>query len=262
MRGPPPSYKSLQTRAVKPGRDQRQDMKALEITQASAEDLNLLSYFNIAFVMDDSGSMRGTRWVEMQVTLSLVIRIGAELHPDGIDVFPLNRDGMRGVTCVDQMSRMFVGPPSGDTPLSRTLKSVLTHNDDVKTPLLVIIGMDGEPTDDAGNVNKQEFIDTVSEAVHNETRKTCVAFLCFSLKGQDVGWLSALKKLPNVSVCGPYEKEHKKVLSGDSMSGFTVGDFVIKSCIGAIDSLWDDMCLETGHVSQQPASARCGCTVL
>lgn len=134
-----------------------------------------LSSFDTIFLIDDSGSMRGSRWGEVQSLLASISRICTSHDSDGIDVYFLNskntgrdRDGAMGycnITTPDQVTDLFRKVhPHGVTPIGERLSDILwpyvrefercaglpgntPENCGVK-PVNMIVITDGAPTDD------------------------------------------------------------------------------------------------------------------
>lgn len=147
-----------------------------------------LSSFDTIFLIDDSGSMAGRSWREVQSALASITPVCTEHDADGIDLYFLNHrsgpfsggaapaategkasGGYFNVTDVDTVNHIFTSVrPSGMTPtgtrLNHILKAYMRHYEqgikraggdpddtDVK-PINVIVITDGVPSDDPENV--------------------------------------------------------------------------------------------------------------
>lgn len=116
----------------------------------------------IVLLLDDSGSMQNivrppgsnpftpcnsTRWTELMGDTSAIIDIVTTLNPAGIDIHFMNRTGRYRVTDPTSVSDLFNTPPSGGTPMIRSLMTLYEiYMNETKNVLIVLI-TDGEPTD-------------------------------------------------------------------------------------------------------------------
>ncbi|KAG6360211.1 hypothetical protein INS49_011267 [Diaporthe citri] len=154
------------------------------ITVTTPEDqYAFLSSFDTIFLVDDSGSMVGRSWREVQSALSSITPICTAHDADGVDIYFLNHrspypasqsqgkasGGYANVKDVSAVDRIFTSVrPGGMTPtgtrLNHILKAYLRHYEaaveraggdpdatDVK-PINVIMITDGVPSDDPESV--------------------------------------------------------------------------------------------------------------
>lgn len=154
------------------------------ITVTTPEDqYAFLSSFDTIFLIDDSGSMVGRSWREVQAALSSITPICTAHDADGVDIYFLNHrspypaiqsqgkasGGYSNVKDVSAVDRIFTSVrPGGMTPtgtrLNHILKAYLRHYEaaveraggdpdatDVK-PINVIMITDGVPSDDPESV--------------------------------------------------------------------------------------------------------------
>lgn len=154
------------------------------ITVTTPEDqYAFLSSFDTIFLIDDSGSMVGRSWREVQAALSSITPICTAHDADGVDIYFLNHrspypasqsqgkasGGYANVKDVSAVDRIFTSVrPGGMTPtgtrLNHILKAYLRHYEaaveraggdpdatDVK-PINVIMITDGVPSDDPESV--------------------------------------------------------------------------------------------------------------
>ncbi|KAF3766065.1 hypothetical protein M406DRAFT_256253, partial [Cryphonectria parasitica EP155] len=180
---PPPAYSSTppvyDVRAPSPT-----PSRLSAITATTPEDkYAFLSAFDTVFLIDDSGSMAGRSWREVQSALSSITPICTAHDADGVDIYFLNHrtsrpalpqqgkaaGGYPNVTDAAKVERIFTAVrPAGMTPtgtrLNHILKSYLRHYEnaiercggdpdgtDVK-PINVIMITDGVPSDDPESV--------------------------------------------------------------------------------------------------------------
>lgn len=145
---PPPSYAAATT--------------ASPTAPAAAGDDDpyaFLSSFDTSIVVDDSGSMAGSRWNETSRALESITPICTSHDLDGVDIFFLNHPDnpyYRNVTSAATIKEIFSQvKPGGSTPtgqrLSKILKSYLRKYEASPSstkPLNIIVITDGEPSDD------------------------------------------------------------------------------------------------------------------
>ncbi|KAI0751078.1 hypothetical protein C8Q80DRAFT_1307944 [Daedaleopsis nitida] len=128
--------------------------------------LDLLRGYNTVIIVDDSGSMAGSRWKEARSALGMLASLAAEYDADGIDIFFLNDDKEgRDIKSAEAVFRLFDSvTPSGRTPIGMKLHEVLSpyldsldraakkpRNQRPK-PVNYLIVTDGVPTDDPESV--------------------------------------------------------------------------------------------------------------
>lgn len=143
------------------------------------DEYAFLSSFDTIFVIDDSGSMIGRSWREVQSVLASIVPLCTQHDKDGVDIYFFNHrsnnpaipsqgkpaGGYCNVTTMEQVNQIFTTVrPSGMTPtgtrLNHILKAYLRHYEDgVKRaggdpdatdvkPVNVITITDGVPSDD------------------------------------------------------------------------------------------------------------------
>lgn len=132
--------------------------------QAPADDpYAFLSSFDTVFLIDDSGSMAGTRWREASAALQTITPICTAHDADGIDIYFLNRADSpfyRNVTLPSTIAEIFSSvQPGGGTPTGQKLNQILSPylkrceaDLEATKPLNVIVLTDGEPSDDVESV--------------------------------------------------------------------------------------------------------------
>jgi hypothetical protein len=212
-----------------------------------------LEGFKIVVVADDSGSMgsivtggaataqnpyaaQKTRWDELKESAGMIVELATCLDPEGVDVYFLNRQPLLRVTHAYQLAPAFAAPPAGFTPLSRTLHQVFVNTQHVLAEgkkLLVVIATDGQPTDDAGNVQINEFLSLLQ-------RKPRGVFMQIMACTDDESTMSYLnhadESIPLLDVSDDYHSERREILRAQGQGfHFTYGDYVAKCLLGPID---------------------------
>ncbi|KAK0662933.1 hypothetical protein QBC41DRAFT_329501 [Cercophora samala] len=135
------------------------------------DEFAFLSIFDIVFLIDDSGSMDGSRWREAQTTIKSLIPICVEHDADGVDLHYLHKKnrkdesaGWREMTDASEIDRLFSAvKPAGGTPTGKRLNDILdpyvklyemadkAKRKEIK-PLLLVVITDGEANDDVDEV--------------------------------------------------------------------------------------------------------------
>ncbi|KAK4142774.1 uncharacterized protein C8A04DRAFT_29540 [Dichotomopilus funicola] len=151
----------------------------------SAEDpYAFLSTFDTIFLIDDSSSIQGSRWAEVQALLSSISPICTAHDSNGIDIYFLNaknthlhryshnEHGAKGycnITTPSQVTEIFSEvQPRGATPIGKRLSDILwpyvrefersaalpgnTPEDSGVKPVNMIVITDGTPTDDPESI--------------------------------------------------------------------------------------------------------------
>ena len=134
--------------------------------------LSHLSDFNVAFLCDDSGSMRlaatsaqvaagantalgelktdlaaETRWDRLKRMVRIAVELASTFDDDGVDLYFLFRRGRRNVRDPSVIDDCFKRPPDGDcTPLTGGVDRVVAQHRNDSKPLLLVIATDGMPT--------------------------------------------------------------------------------------------------------------------
>lgn len=126
-----------------------------------------LSTFDTIFLIDDSGSMSGSKWRETSAALAAITPICTKQDKDGIDIYFLNTPdspAYLNVTDERRVASIFDKvKPGGGTPTGQRLNAILkpylrqcerkgkANLDEVK-PLNIIVITDGEAHDDPESV--------------------------------------------------------------------------------------------------------------
>ncbi|KAK5132383.1 hypothetical protein LTR08_009154 [Meristemomyces frigidus] len=128
-------------------------------SQGADEPYSFLCSFDTIFLIDDSGSMAGSRWKETADALETITPICTAHDADGIDIYFLNHansDFYHNVTDAGTVREIFQTVlPRGGTPTGQRLNQILKpylrgyeKNPDTVKPINIICITDGEPSDD------------------------------------------------------------------------------------------------------------------
>lgn len=118
-----------------------------------------LSSFDTIFLVDDSGSMAGSRWNETRQALEAITPICTAHDADGIDIMFLNKrdnEHYHNVVSTSTVREIFSAvSPGGGTPTGQRLNQILKpylrryeSNPDGTKPINIICITDGAPSDD------------------------------------------------------------------------------------------------------------------
>lgn len=225
-----------------------------EISPHFQEDIECVKNYDIIVVCDDSGSMvepseylsfktnkmvKKTRWDELQETVEIIVELGVLLDDDGIDLWFLNRDDpVRHVVSKDTVIELFNRKPSGRTPLTRVVGRImreLSHK-----PKLILIATDGEPNDDAGYSDCDNFLRLLK---HRDADRNRIGILACTTSDSSMAWLNRVdKEAKHVDVIDDYLSEREQILKiqGKSFS-YSHGDHILKMLLGPILQKYDDL---------------------
>lgn len=242
-----------------------------EIRPDFAAKLRKLEEFEIIALFDDSGSMNTqvkssnrdpfapipTRWSEARLHASITVDLAACLDPDGIDIRFLNRPGFSRVGTSDQVAAAFLPAPSGYTPLARAVRGIFEEKAAVirERKLLLIILTDGQPTDDRGNPQVEEFL----KVLRDRPKNTYISIVACTDDDDSVGYLNKLDRVvPGLDVVDDFESEKKEVMRAQGKGfAFSFGDYVVKTLLGSIDPTMDAL-----DEKRVPAVGAMGCCVI
>lgn len=227
-------------------------VKLFDISNFMARKLRQLEQFDIAFILDDSGSMNTplksldddpfaptmTRWQELQNAVTLGVSIAGILDRDGCDIFTMNRGDAYGVSDPSQLAQIFGTPAAGVTPLNDTLERAFAYfkaNPSDKKKL-VLIFTDGVPTDQYGNREGQ--IAKVKKTLNDrQTAEDIFVVFIKATDGTESDYLDGWdKELKRVDVCDDMvtERDQIRKIQGANFA-FSSGDHVCKTLLGSID---------------------------
>lgn len=226
---------------------------------AEANDLLVLQKYNIAVIADDSGSMMnrtniGTRWSELKDTLTLVIEIACCFDADGVDVYFLNRGGVKGVAHAKdpRLESAFASGPSGGTPLAETISRVIRDQGSEK-PLLLLVATDGVPD---GGVDKVSTV--IRQTIKDPDQQVRYQLLPCSDLERDIAWMNDLdEEFPEVDATDDYETEKAEVLRAGLAKQFDRSDWIMKALLGPVSKKFDAWDERTKKSKDDPCAAIC-----
>jgi hypothetical protein len=241
-------------------------VREYEISNEYAIKLRQLEGYDIVFICDDSGSMKTkvttpntkkfdevmtTRWDEMKNIVSVVTKLGIILDDDGVDLYFLNREPVFGVTSQEQIDVMFAVPPSGYTPILKTLKQVIKDKAHAlaEKKLLIIIATDGEPTDENGKnedsrgVQETQKLYDFLDTGRNPKNKIHTTILACTDDDAIMEYLENWDStLMNFDLVDDYYSERNRIQEAQGKGyRFSFGDYVVKILLGSIDKTLDSL---------------------
>lgn len=203
---------------------------------------------NIAVLADDSGSMLGERWAELQTTLQTMCHILSHFDEDGFDLFFLNRPGVANVRHIHEIQPCFFRDPSGGTDLIRSLEKIyqgpLSPQQSGKR-LLVIVLTDGLPDGNKSSSGNAGDLKGVMKFIKKQHDKYPDHLFCtFAMCTEDDKIVAEYNKwddkIGHFDITDDYVSERNEVLSkrGPDFK-FTRQDWVAKLIIGSMDPYYD-----------------------
>jgi len=215
-----------------------QILERFKVTIAVPEDLYVLQDYDVVIIADDSGSMStGSRWKELQDSLSQIVTVGSVFDDDGLDIFFLNRPVVTGVRSADDKHFLdaFSRGPGGTTPLTVTVDTVMRAK--FLKPVLLFIMTDGVP--DKGVAT---FRSKIGSIVNNKRKPVKVQIMACTEDDNAVGWLDELDEaFDGVDVTDDYDTERAQVLRIGKVAQFNRGDWCMKAMLGPISRKFDEL---------------------
>lgn len=219
-------------------------LKKNGVSIAKAQEFAVLSSYDIALILDDSGSMsarsgKTTRWGELQGTVSQLIEIACCFDSDGIDAYFLNKGKIPNIKSASdsRFTQAFSRGPSGGTPLTQTLQKALSDHTGEK-PLLLLILSDGEPSE---GVNRLTSV--IEDSIKRSQGRIRYQLMACTDNDAAVAWMDELDvKHAEVDATDDYDTERAQVLKAGLFATFERGDWVAKALLGAVSKKWN--CLD------------------
>lgn len=227
-----------------------------EISPTFQEDIECVKQYDIVVIADDSSSMadpseyfsfkdnrfvKKTRWDELQETIEVIAELGVILDDDGIDIWFLNvSTSVKNVVSKETVMQHFNRVPRGRTPLTAVLRKVMQEPSASGKPKLILIATDGEPNDDDGYDDSDNFLHLLKTRDVNRNR---VGILVCTSSDKQMAWLERVDtEAEHVDVIDDYLSERDQILKVQG-SDFTYshGDHVLKMLLGPVLQKYDDM---------------------
>jgi hypothetical protein len=230
-------------------------LNRFEISIAEANDLVILEDYEMVLIADDSGSMTcpspppgqrklgvptPTRWDELKETVALMVDLGTCFDADGIDIHFLNRPSISNVKGSSDPAfiKAFSQPPNGTTPLTETLRRVVTSTAGEK-PVLLFILTDGVPNGGPGRFGAE-----IRSVVKKQSTQGTFKIQIMACTGEDeaVGYLNEIdKEFKEVDCTDDYYSERAEVMAAGRFPRFTHGDWCLKAMLGPVSDKFDCM---------------------
>jgi hypothetical protein len=199
-----------------------------------------------------------TRWQELKKTVQTVVEIAGVLDRTGVDVYFLNRPGLKSVTNISALEPYFATDPEGYTPIVQVFNQVLTDMQSVlsEKKLLIILATDGEPTTPSGQTNSGGTCEKAKLFNLLKSRKPIDKIYTTVLAcTDDDSVISYLKKwdktLQNFDVVDDfYTVKHNVTIKHGTKYNFSYGDYVLKALLGSMDKTFDtidEIDSDSGH---------------
>lgn len=238
-------------------------IRRYEINPDYAIKLRQLEGFEIVIICDDSGSMNSpvtnpsikdhndlpSRWDELKNTVKTIVDIAGVLDKTGVDVYFLNRPGIKNVTNFTMLEPHFATEPSGYTPIVQVFTQVLNDMIQVlsEKKLLIILATDGEPTTPSGHTNsggiteKSKFLNLLKGRQPIDRIYTTI--LACTDDDSVMTYLQNLDtSIPNLDVVDDFYTVQSNVIKKQGTShNFTFGDYVVKTLLGSMDIFFDEI---------------------
>jgi hypothetical protein len=238
-------------------------VKKYEINPYHSIKLRQLEGFEIVIICDDSGSMSNpvtnpsitnhlnlpSRWDELKKTVTTIIEIAGVLDKTGVDVYFLNRPGLKNVNDVSQINSYFEQEPSGYTPIVKVFSQVLQDMQPIlsEKKLLIILATDGEPTTENGQTimcgitEKQRFHNLLK--TRSPIEKIYTTILACTDDDSVIAYLQNWDvEIPNLDVVDDFYTVKNNVQKKQGITyGFSFGDYIVKVLLGSMDKFFDEI---------------------
>ncbi|KAF9870491.1 hypothetical protein CkaCkLH20_11981 [Colletotrichum karsti] len=211
-----------------------------------------LSSFDTIFVIDDSGSMSGRSWPEVQGVLRAITPICTSHDADGVDLYFLNHQssgrategkasgGYYGIKRSETVEDIFTSVrPRGATPTGQRLHAILKpylqlldkkkHDIESVKPVNIIVVTDGAPSDDVEStiITAAKKLDKLDAPLHQ------IGIQFFQV-GNEPGAREALRELDDDLGDGDLRDMVDTVTWKNSVKGVLTADSILKVVLGAV----------------------------
>merc|ERR1719512_469317 len=216
----------------------QQDAEAIGLpglSQVSSQQ-EVLDVFQKMHDLERQGMKIQSRWDELKEALAQITELGAIFDKSGIDIFFLNRPEITNVASSQtrQFQQAFEKPPTGGTPLTKILQTVVARVGGEK-PVLLFIMTDGEPDD-----GRESFCRVLRSVVEKKSTPHTFRIQIMACTGDEnaVGYLDDVdKEFDAVDVTDDYYSEKAQVLK--FRDKFSRGDWCLKAMLGPVSSKFD-----------------------
>lgn len=251
----PPGYSSVYPQ-VDNSAKLKEFYRKYEISPLFQEDIECVKKYDIHVIADDSSSMtepseylsfrtntivKKTRWDELHETIEVITELAILLDDDGIDLWFLNvADPVKNVTSKETVMMHFNRVPRGRTPLTSVLARVMQEPSASGKPKLILIATDGEPNDDDGYDDSENFLRLLKSRNVDRNR---ISILACTTSEKQMEWLNRVdKEAKHVDVIDDYLTERGQILAvqGSSFT-YSHGDHVLKMLLGPVLQKYDDL---------------------
>lgn len=161
---------------------------------------------------------------------------------EGTDIYFLNRPTARRIHKIEELEPYMSKQPRGYTPLVNTMTKVFLDYEPVVLggrKLLTIVVTDGEPTDDRGQVDINGF----KKCLVSRPPYVYTNIVSCTDEDETMSYLNEWdRELQRLDVLDDYKSERDEIraVQGKDFS-FSLGDYIVKSLMGSIDSEIDDL---------------------
>lgn len=209
---------------------------------------SFLRSFDTVFLIDDSGSMAGSRWREAAEALATITPICTSHDADGIDIYFLNsedKESYHGIQRASTIREIFDSVrPGGGTPTGQRLRSILQPyirqyeaNPHATKPMNLICITDGDAHDDV----ESPIIDAAKKLDALEAPAWQIGIQFFQI-GNDPEATELLKYLDDelTSASGACPRDIVDTVPYRGQEGGTLtGDGVLKVVLGSVNRRLD-----------------------
>ncbi|GKT49892.1 uncharacterized protein ColSpa_10073 [Colletotrichum spaethianum] len=233
-------------------------MSAAGMRVSTPEDpYAFLSSFDTIFIVDDSGSMAGRSWPEVQNVLRAITPICTSHDDDGVDLYFLNNKttdsgnaragkaagGYYGIRRTETVHEIFTTVrPRGATPTGQRLHAILRsylqlleskkHDLESVKPINIIVITDGAPSDDVEStiISAAKKLDKLDAPMHQ------VGVQFFQV-GNEPGAREALRELDD-DLVGRIDGDLRDMVDTvtweNGNRGVLTADSILKVVLGAV----------------------------
>ena len=234
-----------------------------EINPDYAIKLRQLEGFEIVIICDDSGSMNTpvtnpsikdhknlqSRWDELRSTVKTIVEIAGVLDKTGVDIYFLNRPGVKNVTDFATLEPHFATDPEGYTPIVQVFTQVLNDMKQIlsEKKLLIILATDGEPTTSSGLTTsggiseKTKFYNLLK--IRQPIDRIYTTILACTDDDSVISYLQNWDTtIANLDVVDDFHTVKSNVLTKQGQTyHFSFGDYVVKTLLGSMDKFFDEI---------------------